>query len=109
MAGARLNQIFSFQIYLRMAIIGAVDSIHEKRHPGGASFKESDSEFRKALKDSVRQHSGGLNHNPKRMTQSMRRIIDTESVHAEMLMAAPVHGQRAAKLFRFLIDGPVHP
>jgi hypothetical protein len=42
------------------------------------------------------------------MTKGVNRIIGAKPIHAEVMQRTDVHRQRAAELFRFLVDRPVH-
>src|SRR5947208_17048575 len=88
-------------------VIGAVETIHKKWHPGRASLEKSHAQFWKALEHAVGEHSRCLNHQAKGMTQSMRRIISAERVETHMVKATHMHGQGAAEFFGFFIERPV--
>ncbi len=88
-------------------MIGAIEPIHEKRHPGGAALEESDAQFWKALEDAVSEHSRCLNHEAEGMPEGMSWIVGAEGVETHMVKTTHVHGQGAAEFFGFFIEGPV--
>ena len=87
--------------------IGAVEPVHEKRHPGRASLEKADAQLGKAVEDAVGQHGGGLGHDAERMAERVNRVVNADGVHAEMMQCADVDGERHVELFRFFVDRPI--
>src|SRR5207342_3170398 len=96
------------EIQLNMAVvIGAIETIHKKWHPGGSALEKSHAQFWKALEDTVGEHSRCLNHETEGMAQGMGWIVGAEGVETHMMEAPHVHGQSAAEFFGFFIERPI--
>ena len=76
--GLRARQEVAMDVDLQMVRIGAVEAIHEKRHPRRAAFEKTDAQFRESIEYAVGQHRSSLRHDAERMTEGMHGIINTD-------------------------------
>src|SRR5258705_12751535 len=91
--GLRARQKFTIDIDLQMMRVGAVESVHEKRHPSRPALEKTDAQFWKAIEHPVGQHRGGLRHDAKGMAERVHRIVNADGVHPQVMERADVDRQ----------------
>jgi len=99
----------SLQVDLEMTpMIGAVEAIKKKRHPGRTTLEECHTQFWEALEYTVGQHAGRLYGNPERVPKRMYRIVSAKAVHAEVMKRAHMDRERRSELLSLCIERPIN-